>query len=80
MNKKFLNVVYVQGIPKVFNHLGEEINSVIDLILTGGIDTITTVKMEAPCNVWGSVEEMKFNLRIADHLDKVIDKMTNDTN
>lgn len=65
---RFLNVVFVNGMPKVFNHLGEEIPVVTDLIIKSSEGAINVLQLEAPCNVYNSIEEMKFNVRIREHL------------
>lgn len=61
-----LNIVYVNGIPKVFNSKGEEIREVIDLVLHFERETFNTVHLKALCNVYGTVEEMRHELGLND--------------
>lgn len=57
-----LNIVYIDGIPKVFNSNGEEIREVIDLVLNYEHETYNKIEIKAYCNVYSTVEEMKANI------------------
>jgi hypothetical protein len=68
MNKKEnkLCVVYVQGIPKVF-YKGVEIEQLSNVIVdSSAFEYASSVEIAAPCNVYGTVEEMKKELGLND--------------